>query len=57
VGTVDQWIETLSEWAVELGFDTFIFWAVTEPAEQLSLFASEVVPGVRAKVKELRGAA
>jgi alkanesulfonate monooxygenase SsuD/methylene tetrahydromethanopterin reductase-like flavin-dependent oxidoreductase (luciferase family) len=54
VGTVDQWIDALSEWAVNLGFDTFIFWPVTEPAAQLSLFASEVVPGVRAKVVELR---
>jgi hypothetical protein len=57
VGTVDHWIQMLSEWAVELGFDTFIFWAVTDPDEQLRVFASEVVPGVRAKVEELRGTA
>jgi alkanesulfonate monooxygenase SsuD/methylene tetrahydromethanopterin reductase-like flavin-dependent oxidoreductase (luciferase family) len=57
VGTVDHWIDTLSEWAVDLGFDTFIFWTVTDPAAQLSVFASEVVPGVRARVAELRGAA
>jgi alkanesulfonate monooxygenase SsuD/methylene tetrahydromethanopterin reductase-like flavin-dependent oxidoreductase (luciferase family) len=57
VGTVDQWVQTLSEWAVELGFDTFIFWPVTEAAVQQRVFASEVVPGVRARVEELRGKA
>jgi alkanesulfonate monooxygenase SsuD/methylene tetrahydromethanopterin reductase-like flavin-dependent oxidoreductase (luciferase family) len=57
VGTVDHWIETLSEWAIDLGFDTFIFWTVTDPAAQLSVFTSEVIPGLRARVAELRGAA
>jgi alkanesulfonate monooxygenase SsuD/methylene tetrahydromethanopterin reductase-like flavin-dependent oxidoreductase (luciferase family) len=57
VGTVDRWVETLSEWAIDLGFDTFIFWTVTDPAAQLSVFTAEVVPGVRARVAELRGAA
>jgi alkanesulfonate monooxygenase SsuD/methylene tetrahydromethanopterin reductase-like flavin-dependent oxidoreductase (luciferase family) len=54
-GDVPYWIATLSEWAVGLGFDTFVFWPVTSPSAQLDLFMSEVVPGVRERVGELRG--
>lgn len=47
VGDVHRWVDTLTEWAVVLGFDTFVFWPVTDPENQLALFASEVVPAVR----------
>ncbi|MFI6079452.1 LLM class flavin-dependent oxidoreductase [Streptomyces sp. NPDC051217] len=54
-GTVGKWIDTLTVWAVELGFDTFVFWPTARPAAQLELFASEVVPAVREAVAERRG--
>ena len=39
---------------VELGFDTFVFWPVTDAANQLELFATRVVPAVRERVADLR---
>lgn len=47
VGPAEHWIETLTSFAVDLGFDTFIFWPSEEPAEQLERFATEVVPALR----------
>ena len=47
-GPVEHWIETLTGFARELGFDTFIFWPVDEPLPQLERFAEEVVPALRA---------
>ncbi|BCB77948.1 LLM class flavin-dependent oxidoreductase [Phytohabitans flavus] len=55
VGDAAQWTDTLSEWAVELGFDTFVFWPITAHETQLKVFADEVVPAVRERVGELRG--
>ena len=55
IGDVHTWVETLTDWAVDLGFDTFIFWPMTAPAAQLEVFASEVVPAVRQRVAERRG--
>jgi alkanesulfonate monooxygenase SsuD/methylene tetrahydromethanopterin reductase-like flavin-dependent oxidoreductase (luciferase family) len=46
-GPPDQWIETLTAFAGELGFDTFIFWPRDEPEAQLTRFAEEVVPALR----------
>ena len=57
VGPVDPWVETLTDWAVELGFDTFLFWPATEPSSQLAIFSSEVVPAVRSRVAERRAQA
>jgi alkanesulfonate monooxygenase SsuD/methylene tetrahydromethanopterin reductase-like flavin-dependent oxidoreductase (luciferase family) len=54
VGPVSLWVETLTEWAVELGFDTFIFWPATDAPGQLEIFASEVITAVRARVAERR---
>ncbi|WP_432044088.1 LLM class flavin-dependent oxidoreductase [Streptomyces cadmiisoli] len=54
VGDVTQWVDTLTSWSVELGFDTFIFWPVTDPEQQLSRFTDEVVPAVRERVAEIR---
>jgi hypothetical protein len=34
--------------------DTFVFWPVTDPENQLVLFASEVVPAVREAVESTR---
>ncbi|MGW0082237.1 LLM class flavin-dependent oxidoreductase [Streptomyces sp. NPDC003393] len=54
LGDVRRWVDTLTEWAVVLGFDTFVFWPVTDPENQLALFASEVVPAVREAVAAVR---
>ena len=53
-GDVATWIDTLSDWSVDLGLDTYIFWPTTAPVAQLEVFAREVVPGVRARVSERR---
>ena len=47
VGPPEHWIETLSGFASDLGFDTFLFWPNEEPEEQLERFATEVVPALR----------
>jgi alkanesulfonate monooxygenase SsuD/methylene tetrahydromethanopterin reductase-like flavin-dependent oxidoreductase (luciferase family) len=47
VGPPEHWIETLTGFALELGFDTFVFWPDDEPLVQLQRFAEEVVPSVR----------
>jgi alkanesulfonate monooxygenase SsuD/methylene tetrahydromethanopterin reductase-like flavin-dependent oxidoreductase (luciferase family) len=47
-GPPPQWVETLTGFAVELGFDTFIFWPDEEPLAQLERFATEVMPALRA---------
>jgi alkanesulfonate monooxygenase SsuD/methylene tetrahydromethanopterin reductase-like flavin-dependent oxidoreductase (luciferase family) len=47
-GPVDQWVDELTDLAVTYGFDTFILWA--EGENQLSRFAEQVVPAVRAQV-------
>jgi alkanesulfonate monooxygenase SsuD/methylene tetrahydromethanopterin reductase-like flavin-dependent oxidoreductase (luciferase family) len=49
-GPADHWIETLTTFASDLGFDTFVFWPADEPLAQLERFAEEVVPGLRAAV-------
>jgi alkanesulfonate monooxygenase SsuD/methylene tetrahydromethanopterin reductase-like flavin-dependent oxidoreductase (luciferase family) len=46
-GPPEHWVETLTGFAVELGFDTFVFWPADEPLEQLERFAQEVVPALR----------
>jgi hypothetical protein len=54
-GPVEQWVETLTGFALELGFDTFIFWPGGPAPRQLERFAEEVVPGVREAVERARG--
>jgi alkanesulfonate monooxygenase SsuD/methylene tetrahydromethanopterin reductase-like flavin-dependent oxidoreductase (luciferase family) len=55
MGDVGSWVAALTDWSVELGFDTFIFWPMTQPLAQLDVFAREVVPAVRQRVAERRG--
>jgi len=50
VGPVQEWVETLTSWAVDLGFDTFVFWPITDEEDQLRVFTDEVVPAVRDRV-------
>ncbi|MFB7429562.1 hypothetical protein ACFC0K_40545 [Streptomyces hydrogenans] len=40
----------VTEWTVELGFDTFAFWPAADPERQLALFTDEIVPAVRERV-------
>jgi alkanesulfonate monooxygenase SsuD/methylene tetrahydromethanopterin reductase-like flavin-dependent oxidoreductase (luciferase family) len=45
-GPVEHWIEELTRFVVDLGFDTFTFWARENYLAQLEGFAREVIPGV-----------
>jgi alkanesulfonate monooxygenase SsuD/methylene tetrahydromethanopterin reductase-like flavin-dependent oxidoreductase (luciferase family) len=54
-GPPSHWIQQLTRFAAELGFDTFIFWPAEEPVRQLERFAAEVVPGVREAVATTAG--
>jgi alkanesulfonate monooxygenase SsuD/methylene tetrahydromethanopterin reductase-like flavin-dependent oxidoreductase (luciferase family) len=45
-GPVEHWIEELTRFVLELGFDSFTFWARENYLAQLERFAREVVPGV-----------
>jgi alkanesulfonate monooxygenase SsuD/methylene tetrahydromethanopterin reductase-like flavin-dependent oxidoreductase (luciferase family) len=49
-GPPDHWIETLTGLALELGFDSFIFWPQEDVLGQIERFAQEVAPGVREAV-------
>ncbi len=49
-GPVAQWVDELTDLAVNHGFDTFILWA--EGEGQLARFAEQVVPAVRAQVSK-----
>ena len=55
IGDVQTWIDALTDWALDLGLDTFVFWPKNAPLAQLEVFANEVVPGVRQRVSERRG--
>jgi alkanesulfonate monooxygenase SsuD/methylene tetrahydromethanopterin reductase-like flavin-dependent oxidoreductase (luciferase family) len=49
-GPPDHWIETLTGFVLELGFDTVIFAPDDDVLAQIERFAREVVPGVREAV-------
>lgn len=53
-GSAEFWAETLVGWAMELGFDTFVFWPEDPSERQVRLFAEEVVPRVLEDVNTLR---
>jgi alkanesulfonate monooxygenase SsuD/methylene tetrahydromethanopterin reductase-like flavin-dependent oxidoreductase (luciferase family) len=53
-GDVPKWVDTLTGWAVDLGFDTFVLWPAASAERQLALFAEEVVPAVRERVEAVR---
>jgi alkanesulfonate monooxygenase SsuD/methylene tetrahydromethanopterin reductase-like flavin-dependent oxidoreductase (luciferase family) len=54
-GPVSQWVEELTGFVLELGFDTFLFWPREDHASQVDRFAREVVPAVREAVARERG--
>jgi hypothetical protein len=49
-GPPDHWIETLTGFVLELGFDSFVFWPEDDVLGQIERFAQEVAPGVRSAV-------
>jgi alkanesulfonate monooxygenase SsuD/methylene tetrahydromethanopterin reductase-like flavin-dependent oxidoreductase (luciferase family) len=46
-GTAAEWVEWLTSFAVDLGFDTLIFWPQGDVVGQVERFAQEVAPAVR----------
>jgi alkanesulfonate monooxygenase SsuD/methylene tetrahydromethanopterin reductase-like flavin-dependent oxidoreductase (luciferase family) len=46
-GPPEHWVETLTRFATELGFDTFVFWPSDDHRMQLERFAQEVIPELR----------
>jgi alkanesulfonate monooxygenase SsuD/methylene tetrahydromethanopterin reductase-like flavin-dependent oxidoreductase (luciferase family) len=49
-GPPAHWIETLTGFVRELGFDSFLFWPEADVLGQIERFAQEVAPGVREAV-------
>ena len=47
IGPVDQWVETLVSWAVEIPADAFIVWPPDADPGHVERLAAEVVPAVR----------
>lgn len=54
VGSVERWIETLVELAVELRFDAFVLWPDEPDEHQIRRFAEEVAPAVRERLAAAR---
>jgi alkanesulfonate monooxygenase SsuD/methylene tetrahydromethanopterin reductase-like flavin-dependent oxidoreductase (luciferase family) len=54
-GPPSHWVEELTRFVGELGFDTFVFWPADNAVRQLERFAAEVVPGVREAVAAIAG--
>ncbi|HJP72019.1 MAG TPA: LLM class flavin-dependent oxidoreductase [Candidatus Limnocylindria bacterium] len=46
VGPVELWVERLSEWYLDLGVDTFIFWPADAETRDVEIFARQIVPAV-----------
>ncbi len=54
LGPVAHWVENLTHFALDLGFDTLVFWPSTDPVHQTERFAQEIVPAVRTAVERAR---
>jgi alkanesulfonate monooxygenase SsuD/methylene tetrahydromethanopterin reductase-like flavin-dependent oxidoreductase (luciferase family) len=46
-GPVEQWVDTLIEWAADPGVDAFVYWPRDTGTDSIHRFATEVVPAVR----------
>jgi hypothetical protein len=55
IADVRSWVDALTDWSIDLGLDTFIFWPRSNALAQLEVFATEVMPAVREQVSERRG--
>jgi alkanesulfonate monooxygenase SsuD/methylene tetrahydromethanopterin reductase-like flavin-dependent oxidoreductase (luciferase family) len=49
-GPPSLWVETLTGFAVDVGFDAFVLWPESDVVRQVERFAAEVAPAVRAAV-------
>ena len=54
VGTVDSRVDTLTEWAIDLGADTFVYWPPDSTTTEIERFAAEIAPAVRHAVEAHR---
>ncbi len=54
-GPAAQWVDELTGFVLELGFDTFLYWPREDHERQVDLFAGEVAPAVREAVARARG--
>ena len=50
VGPVALWVDTLTEWALDLGVDAFIFAPPDTGTREVERFANEIAPAVRESV-------
>jgi alkanesulfonate monooxygenase SsuD/methylene tetrahydromethanopterin reductase-like flavin-dependent oxidoreductase (luciferase family) len=46
-GPPEHWVETLSGFATDLGFDTFLLWPTDDHRTQVERFAREIAPALR----------
>ena len=53
-GPPQKWVETLTNFVLENGMDTFVFWPSEDHERQTEIFANEVVPAVREAVRKER---
>jgi alkanesulfonate monooxygenase SsuD/methylene tetrahydromethanopterin reductase-like flavin-dependent oxidoreductase (luciferase family) len=53
-GPVSTWVQTLTEFALKYGMDTFIYWPSGDHERQTEIFASEIVPAVKEAVRSER---
>ena len=51
-GTVRQWVDQLASLVREFGMNGFVYWPDADHLRQLTVFALEVVPGVRAALAD-----
>jgi alkanesulfonate monooxygenase SsuD/methylene tetrahydromethanopterin reductase-like flavin-dependent oxidoreductase (luciferase family) len=51
-GPPDQWIDTLSGWAIELRIDGFVLWPSGSEIAAIERFAAEIAPEVRRAVAD-----
>lgn len=54
IASVQTWVESLTRWTIDLGFDTFIFWPLAPSSEQVRRFALDVAPRTRDQVAQAR---
>jgi alkanesulfonate monooxygenase SsuD/methylene tetrahydromethanopterin reductase-like flavin-dependent oxidoreductase (luciferase family) len=53
-GPASLWVDTLTDWVTDPGFDSFVFWPADPSEKQVRVFAEEVVPQVRQRVDSAR---
>jgi alkanesulfonate monooxygenase SsuD/methylene tetrahydromethanopterin reductase-like flavin-dependent oxidoreductase (luciferase family) len=53
-GPPSRWVDTLTDFALEHGVDTFIYWPTGDHERQVEVFVGEVVPAVREAVRSGR---